>query len=104
MPHGTMGWTEISVLLRQLPHRYAARAQGPTPYYAAELKRGCAILIGNEADGLGPEALDLATEAISIPMASGFESLNAAVAGSLLLFEARRQREQSEDGASHVPG
>jgi TrmH family RNA methyltransferase len=51
-------------------------------------------MIGNEGAGLGPEWLALADERITIPMPGRVESLNAAVAGSLLLFEAYRQRAQ----------
>ncbi|WP_260705293.1 TrmH family RNA methyltransferase [Edaphobacter flagellatus] len=58
----------------------------------ADLRRGCAILIGNEGSGLSDEWLALATEQITIPCPGPVESLNAAVAGSLLLYEASRQR------------
>jgi TrmH family RNA methyltransferase len=54
----------------------------------------CALMIGNEGAGLGPEWLALADERITIPMPGRVESLNAAVAGSLLLYEACRQRAQ----------
>jgi TrmH family RNA methyltransferase len=50
----------------------------------------CAVLIGNEGAGLSPEALSLADVLITIPCAT--ESLNAAVAGSVILYEAMRQR------------
>jgi TrmH family RNA methyltransferase len=49
-------------------------------------------MIGNEGAGLGPIWLALADERITIPMPGRVESLNAAVAGSLLLYEAYRQR------------
>ncbi len=101
--HAVLPWPDIKTLLAVLPRRYAADTAGRRAYYQAELREGCAILIGNEADGLSPEALDLATEVVSIPMANGFESLNAGVAGSLLLFEARKQRQQSVDGVADVP-
>jgi TrmH family RNA methyltransferase len=55
-----------------------------------------ALLIGNEAQGISSEVLRLATAQIAIPMAGRAESLNAAVAGSIMLFEALRQRRQSE--------
>jgi TrmH family RNA methyltransferase len=54
----------------------------------------CALMIGNEGTGLGPEWLALADACVTIPMPGRVESLNAAVAGSLLLFEAYRQRAQ----------
>ncbi len=53
-----------------------------------------AILIGNEGAGLSPQALALANHRIRIPCA--VESLNAAIAGSTLLYEALRQRTASE--------
>jgi TrmH family RNA methyltransferase len=50
----------------------------------------CAILIGNEGAGLSAEARRLADEQVSIPCSA--ESLNAAVAGSILMYEQMRQR------------
>jgi TrmH family RNA methyltransferase len=58
----------------------------------ANLSGHTALMIGNEGAGLAPEWLDLADERITIPMPGRVESLNAAVAGSLLLYEAWRQR------------
>ena len=49
----------------------------------------CALMIGNEGKGLSAEALALADGLISIPCA--VESLNAAIAGSTLMYEAMRQ-------------
>jgi TrmH family RNA methyltransferase len=57
-----------------------------------DLRQGCAILIGNEGAGLAAEWLALATSRITIPCPGPVDSLNAAVAGSLLLYEASRQR------------
>ena len=50
----------------------------------------CAILIGNEGAGLSDNARQLADEQVQIPCA-GVESLNAAIAGSVLLYEVQRQ-------------
>jgi TrmH family RNA methyltransferase len=58
----------------------------------ADLAGACALMIGNEGAGLGAELLALADARVSIPMPGRVESLNAAVAGSLLLYEAARQR------------
>jgi TrmH family RNA methyltransferase len=52
----------------------------------------CAIMIGNEGAGLSSDLLDLADARITIPCPGPVESLNAAIAGSLLLYEASRQR------------
>ena len=51
-----------------------------------------AILIGNEGAGLSEELLEMADVRVTIPCPGKVESLNAAVAGSLLLYEASRQR------------
>jgi TrmH family RNA methyltransferase len=51
--------------------------------------RGVALLVGNEGNGLTAAALDLADTVVRIPMAAGVESLNAAAAGSVLLWHFR---------------
>jgi RNA methyltransferase, TrmH family len=53
---------------------------------------GCAVMIGNEGSGLGTEWLAMCDAQVTIPCPGAVESLNAAVAGSLLLYEASRQR------------
>ncbi|CAN5665452.1 RNA methyltransferase [soil metagenome] len=57
-----------------------------------DLAGGCALLIGNEGAGLGEEWLEAADMRVTIPCPGPVESLNAAIAGSLLLYEASRQR------------
>lgn len=52
----------------------------------------CALMIGNEGSGLALEWLNLADARVTIHCPGPVESLNAAVAGSLLLYEAARQR------------
>lgn len=103
VPFAVLSWEDFARRLAGLPCVYATQAGADTPYYEADLARPCAILIGNEAAGLGEQARALATRSISIPLAAGVESLNAAVAGSVLLFEARRQRTRHETGVFHVP-
>jgi TrmH family RNA methyltransferase len=58
--------------------------------HAADLTGNCAIVVGSEGRGVSPE-LRAVAEGLAIPTA-GVESLNAAVAASILLYEARRQR------------
>jgi RNA methyltransferase, TrmH family len=53
---------------------------------------GCAVMIGNEGNGLSAEWLEMCDARVTIPCPGAVESLNAAVAGSLLLYEASRQR------------
>jgi len=67
-------------------------ASTAVPVAAADLTRACALMIGNEGAGLSPALLALADARITIPTPGRTESLNAAVAGSLLLYEASRQR------------
>jgi TrmH family RNA methyltransferase len=69
----------------------------------AGLTNACALMIGNEGAGLGEEWLALADARISIPTPGRVESLNAAVAGSLLLYEASRQREAAQLRAASQP-
>ncbi len=60
-------------------------------YYQQDLRRPFALIIGNEAHGPSPEARRLASLTISIPLANGVESLNAAMATGIILYEAVRQ-------------
>ena len=60
--------------------------------YDIELRGPVALLVGNEGAGLTPALAEAATERAAIPMSPRIESLNAAAAGSVALFEAARQR------------
>lgn len=62
-----------------------------TPHQV-DLTQPAALLIGNEGSGLAPEWLALADTLLTIPTSAAVESLNAAIAGSLLLYEAAQQR------------
>jgi RNA methyltransferase, TrmH family len=61
--------------------------------YDCDLRGNVAVLIGNEGAGLSVELLKIATKKISIPMPGKIESLNAAAAAAVCLFEAVRQRQ-----------
>ncbi len=71
---------------------YAAHLQGTTHYESYNYTRPCGFLIGNEANGLTDETSQLADYLIKIPMMGQVESLNAAIAASILMFEVARQR------------
>ena len=93
---------EISVFRERGIRSYAAHLGGKRAYDELPLSKGCAFLIGNEGNGLSEELTAQADEKIIIPMAGGAESLNAAMAAGILLFEAARQRrtlQQQETGA-----
>ena len=71
---------------------YAAHLQGSLSYTEPDYTRGSAFLIGNEGNGLRPETAALADCFIRIPMKGQVESLNAAMAAGILMYEAVRQR------------
>lgn len=73
-------------------HTYAAHLQGKEYYDIQEWNEGCAFLIGNEGRGLKKETADLAEKYIKIPMKGQLESLNAAVAAAILMYEAASKR------------
>lgn len=81
-----------ATLRRDVPLRVLTAAGAPTPYHAVDWRGPAAVIVGSEADGVGPEVAALATARAGIPLAARVESLNAAVAGAVLLFEAARQR------------
>jgi TrmH family RNA methyltransferase len=72
-----------------------ATAAARRPVYSVDLTRRFALVLGNEAWGLPPEGRSLVDEEVGIPMPGPAESLNVAVAGSIMLFEAVRQRRLS---------
>ena len=65
--------------------------RGGKPLFEASFESPLTIVIGNEGGGLSPAILELADHDLHIPMQSQVESLNAAVAGSLILYEVFRQ-------------
>ncbi len=71
---------------------YLAAVDGELTYTAVDWTRPSALIVGGESSGASKEAARLATHRISIPLSREVESLNAAVAASVILFEAKRQR------------
>lgn len=74
---------------------YAAHLGGSVCYDEPDYKQGAAFLIGNEGNGLTRQAAALADTYIRIPMGGQLESLNAAMAAGILMYEANRQRRKS---------
>jgi TrmH family RNA methyltransferase len=68
------------------------RPAGGEPYDATDLATQCSIVVGNEAHGLAPEVHQRLDGYVSVPMTTAAESLNVAMAATVLLFEAARQR------------
>lgn len=73
---------------------FAAHLDGTAMYDAFDYRGPCGFLIGNEGNGLSDEVARCANQFIRIPMEGKVESLNAAVAASLLMYESNRQRRQ----------
>lgn len=71
---------------------YAAHLEGSVEYTEPDYTGASAFVIGNEGNGLTDAVTKLCSNRIRIPMAGKVESLNAAIAASVLTFEAARQR------------
>jgi TrmH family RNA methyltransferase len=84
------GWKEIEPLLEER-QALLADARGEVAYHEVDWTLPSALIIGGEAEGASEEAKRLAQKRVYIPMPGGAESLNAAVAASIILFEAARQ-------------
>ena len=90
LPIHAMTWDEIRAQTNGL-QIYLADMEGSS-CWETDLRQPLALIIGGEAEGASDEARKLATQKISIPMVGNIESLNAGVAGSVLMFEIMRQR------------
>ncbi len=82
----------LPVLKEKGIHTYAAHLKGKNCYDQEDYRTGCAFLIGNESSGLSGKLSRKADTWIRIPMHGKLESLNAAVAASILRYEVCRQR------------
>jgi TrmH family RNA methyltransferase len=90
LPIHSMEWEEIRTQIKDL-QIYLADMDGLS-CWETDLCKPLALIIGGEAEGASEGARKLAMQKISIPMAGNVESLNAGVAGSVLMFEVVRQR------------
>lgn len=70
----------------------ASRLEDAKPCYDADLTGDFFIVVGNEGNGISGIFHELSDEFVKIPMPGGAESLNAAVAASVLMYESSRQR------------
>lgn len=86
---------EIGPVLERIRKRgipiYGAALSDSRSYDALSYKNGCVFMIGNEAKGLSRELLEQGDAAVHIPMEGNVESLNAAVAAAILMYESYRQ-------------
>jgi len=93
-----MGKGGLCALLALLPYlslylgkKEACEKMTPHFFTGSSYPERCAILLGNEGNGLSDTVTALSDERVFIPMEGKTESLNVAVAGALLLYEARRK-------------
>ena len=82
----------LEVLAEAGIHSYAAHLKGKGWYDEQSYVGGTAFLIGNEGNGLTDHLSSQADTLIRIPMEGKLESLNAAVASAILMYESYRQR------------
>lgn len=80
-------WPQIAGFCEGLPV-YLADMVGEATYDQVNWAAPWALIVGGEAQGASAEAETLAVQRVTIPMGGGVESLNAAVAAGILLFEA----------------
>jgi TrmH family RNA methyltransferase len=92
LPIHSMSWDEIKEFCESANQRvYLADMNGQS-CWDVDLRQPLALIIGGEADGASESARKLSHQEIGIPMNGNIESLNAGVAGSVLMFEVVRQR------------
>jgi RNA methyltransferase, TrmH family len=92
LPIHSMTWDEIEKRLQVAGLKIFLADMDGQSCWETDLRQPLALIIGGEADGASEQARKLANQKISIPMNGNIESLNAGVAGSVLMFEAVRQR------------
>ena len=84
-------WDEIISAASDYDQVVAAEADAAGTVYDVDWSSPTILILGSEAHGLSTESQALTPKPIRIPMAPGVESLNAAVAASIILFHARRE-------------
>ncbi|HNB53891.1 MAG TPA: RNA methyltransferase [Anaerolineales bacterium] len=91
IPIHTLAWQEIQSLTRTLSV-FLADAHGTKTFTETNFTQPLALVIGGEAHGASADLAALHPTPIRIPMPGGSESLNAAIAAGILMFEVVRQR------------
>lgn len=84
----------VSQMKKQSVKIFAAHLEGSVSCYEPDYRGSVGFLIGNEGNGLTKEVAALSDTPVRIPMEGKVESLNAAVAAAILMYEANRQRKE----------
>ncbi|HEX2994306.1 MAG TPA: RNA methyltransferase [Anaerolineales bacterium] len=90
-------WEEIQQIIQSSNHQIFLADMDGTSCWETDLQKPLTLIVGGEAEGASEQARKLANGKISIPMMGRMESLNAGVAGSVLMFEVVRQRSVNSD-------
>ena len=96
LPIASLPWHQVGNHLTGLDCWLAAAGRG-RPYDQINWSQPVALIVGGEAGGASRDAKRLAGGIVHIPMPGGMESLNAAVAAGVLLFEIVRQRSAAQE-------
>jgi RNA methyltransferase, TrmH family len=91
----TKSWDAVGAALTGLPV-WLSDARGARPYDEVDWTGPFALVIGGEASGYTPGAWQEPAGRVMIPMASPVESLNAAMAATVLMFEVARQQRRKK--------
>ncbi len=84
---------ELSAFLKARNKKLAVSCMdAPKAYFQEDLSRDCAIVVGNEGNGVAPELIEMSDIKIRIPMAGNTESLNASMAAGILMYERIRSK------------
>jgi TrmH family RNA methyltransferase len=95
LPLSSLEWREIQQFCRPALKMYLAEAKGDDACWQLDLRQPLALVVGGEAEGATQEARHAVDSVVTIPMPGESESLNAAIAASILMFEIVRQRSTS---------
>jgi TrmH family RNA methyltransferase len=92
LPIQTMDWNEIEQVRKRANLQLFLADMYGQPCWETDFSDPLALIVGGEAQGASEQARELANSIVSIPMPGEAESLNASVAGAVLMFEVMRQR------------
>ncbi|MFM2146200.1 MAG: hypothetical protein RL732_1036 [Bacteroidota bacterium] len=71
---------------------FASEMNASIPLFEADFRQPCCVVMGSEGKGVFPPLLKICDQAVRIPMAGDFDSLNVSVAAGIFLYEAMKQR------------
>jgi TrmH family RNA methyltransferase len=92
LPIKFASWEEIADGYKSGRHFFLSEIEARDPLWDVDFRKPLALIVGGEAQGASDAARRLADQSVKIPMSGGAESLNAAIAAGIILFEVVRQR------------